>query len=224
MFTAIVKARLAELDAKAFTVEQSAPLPDGSVRNVLRGRDPSVSRAMEICAALGLEFYIGPPRPDPTGRIVDAAALDLEMIRRFDVVASAGDGREVKDELEREPLAFRRDWLIRQGIRPADAVLIEAQGSSMEPVIHDGDLVMVDTSRTEVPILRKGRRARRAMYWVVRDGGDLRVKDVERTDEKTFVLTSENTFAHRPEVITLDAATDFEVIGRVVWWGHTVPI
>ena len=39
-----------------------AGMPVRSLQNVLDGHVPSISRAEEICAALGLELYIGPPR------------------------------------------------------------------------------------------------------------------------------------------------------------------
>ena len=37
-------------------------LPRDAIRSVLRGHPPSVERARKIAEALGLEFYIGPPR------------------------------------------------------------------------------------------------------------------------------------------------------------------
>lgn len=171
-----------------------------------------------------MEFYIGPPRPTPEEHPIDPRTSDFELVRRFDVLVSVGDGIAPGGEGTLEPLAFRRDWLVRQGVRPAQVVLIQARGQSMEPVISDGDLVMVDTSRTEVPVAARGSRRRDNIYWVVRLDGDLRIKDVERTDARTFVLTSENTREYRPEVVSLDAARDFEIVGRVAWWGHTVPL
>ena len=49
-----------------------ANIPARSLQNVLDGKIPSVKRAEEICQALGLEFYIGPPRPDD-------AKLDVQV-------------------------------------------------------------------------------------------------------------------------------------------------
>lgn len=223
-FERIVRARLEELGTNPFAVEARSPLKEGVIRNVLRGTDVRLTTAYGICDALGLELYIGPPRRDPSTPVIDPITENLAMIRRYDIVASAGNGSVVNEEALMEPLAFRRDWLASQGIRADDVALIKARGTSMEPIISDGDLVMVDLSKTEVPILRKGRRARRALYWVVRHDGDLRVKDVERTDSGSFVVTSENTYAYRPEVVSPAEGDDFEIVGRVVWWGHTVPL
>lgn len=220
----LIQSRLDELQTTAYAVEQRSPLRRDAIRNILRGSDPQLRGLSQICDALGLELYIGPPRRDPSTPVIDPITENLAMIRRYDIVASAGNGSVVNEEALMEPLAFRRDWLASQGIRADDVALIKARGTSMEPIISDGDLVMVDLSKTEVPILRKGRRARRALYWVVRHDGDLRVKDVERTDSGSFVVTSENTYAYRPEVVSPAEGDDFEIVGRVVWWGHTVPL
>ncbi|WP_420585823.1 S24 family peptidase [Ruegeria sp.] len=45
-----------------FRVAKDHGLPANALRHVLKGHEPKVSRAAEICEALGLEFYIGPPR------------------------------------------------------------------------------------------------------------------------------------------------------------------
>ncbi|MEL6693269.1 MAG: S24 family peptidase [Pseudomonadota bacterium] len=213
-----------ELDLKAYYVEDHSALKSGSLQNVIAGRMPSLEKASAICDALGLELYLGPPRPTGDELFVDPATAGLEMIRRYDVEASAGAGHAVLSPAELEPLAFRRDWLVKRGITPANAVLITARGSSMEPIISDGDLVMVDTARTTIPIVERATSKRRLMYWVIRQGDDLRVKDIERSATDTFHIISENIAEYRPEIIQVDAGTDFEVIGRVIWWGHTVPI
>ena len=49
-------------DCPLATVATAAELPRDAIRNVLAGHDPRLSRADEICRALGLELYIGPPR------------------------------------------------------------------------------------------------------------------------------------------------------------------
>ena len=59
-----------------FRAATRAGLPDNAIRHVLDGHEPKVSRAAEICAALGLEFYIGPPRGDPGADVLNPGARD----------------------------------------------------------------------------------------------------------------------------------------------------
>ena len=61
-------------------VARVAGVPKRSVQNVLDGAVPSVDRAEEICRALGLEFYIGPPRAPSRFD----ANLSLSDTERFD--------------------------------------------------------------------------------------------------------------------------------------------
>lgn len=77
-----------------------------SLRGLLdtaRPKVPSVDRAAEICDALGLEFYVGPPRESRPGEVEGQPPLplrDLEMSARTlnRVVANAG-GDPIPDDL-----------------------------------------------------------------------------------------------------------------------------
>ena len=61
-FRAIVEKQLARRGTSAIRAALGAGLTRDAIRSVLRGRSPSVDRAAEICEALDLEFYVGPPR------------------------------------------------------------------------------------------------------------------------------------------------------------------
>lgn len=121
-----------------------------------------------------------------------------------------------------ERLAFRRDWLSSIGVSASSAALITVRGDSMFPIISDGDLVMIDTSRT-VPQLRRPRQIRRGMpeIFVLEIEGDLRLKWVDRPAPDQLVLHSENTRLFQPEYYRLPDSA-LRVIGKVAWWGHAV--
>ena len=61
-FRTIVEKQLTRRGTSAIRAALGAGLTRDAIRSVLRGRTPSVDRAAEICDALDLEFYIGPPR------------------------------------------------------------------------------------------------------------------------------------------------------------------
>ncbi len=50
--------------------------PARSLQSVLEGHQPSISRVAEICEALGIEFYIGPPRSENTAPQPDPQPAD----------------------------------------------------------------------------------------------------------------------------------------------------
>lgn len=132
----------------------------------------------------------------------------------YNVRLSAGEGDLVSDEAIIDTRAFRRSW-IENVLRstPAALKLAVAHGDSMEPTIHDGDLVMIDT-RDAGP--------KREDIYVLRWGEDVLVKRLQRLPAGGFRVVSDNA---RYEPINLMPAQIQEygvaVIGRVVWWAHT---
>ena len=127
-FGEIVAERLRQTDAKPISVALEAGLNRDAIRSVLRGRSPSVERAAEICDALGLEFYVGPPRA-----AADAAALSPASLRALEssaqalirVVAEQG-GNPIPDDLRAVLTAEQGTPLSASRISDPDALLVEA--------------------------------------------------------------------------------------------------
>ena len=69
-------------------VAVAADLPRRSVHSVLEGHVPSVTKAEQIAAALGLEFYVGPPRRAAVPAPI-AEALGLAPDATLDEAAAA---------------------------------------------------------------------------------------------------------------------------------------
>ena len=59
---AIIREELDRRGTTPFRAAVDAGLPDNAIRYVLEGRQPKSERLAAICAALDLDFYIGPPR------------------------------------------------------------------------------------------------------------------------------------------------------------------
>lgn len=124
-------------------------------------------------------------------------------IPRLAVEASAWPGAIPTGDEAIGALRFSTQWLRRQGFEPGQLSAILVAGDSMEPLLRDGDEILVD--RTPRP-LRDG-------IHVVRVGDTLMVKRVQTGVPGRIVLESQNP-AYRP--IELSPG-DVEVIGRVVW-------
>ena len=60
--TAVIRRELERRGTNAYRAAVDAGLPQNAIRSVLRGREPGSERLAEICRALELEFYVGPPR------------------------------------------------------------------------------------------------------------------------------------------------------------------
>ena len=58
----IIQEELRRRGSNPFRATRETGLPENALRYLLEGREPKAGRLAEICQALGLEFYIGPPR------------------------------------------------------------------------------------------------------------------------------------------------------------------
>ncbi len=131
------------------------------------------------------------------------ADRDWIEVPRLDVDASAGPGAAAAGEDVFDAFRFSRRWLAEQGLDGAQLSAIRVVGDSMEPLLREGDEVLVD--RRDAPF-RDG-------VHVVRLDEMLLVKRVASKGGGRFSLLSQN-LAYPPIDVQAD---DFAVIGRVVW-------
>ena len=69
----------------------------------------------------------------------------------FDVQASAGGGSPVLNEDVTNNFAFNKQWLSSQLRVSSDNIaFVTVSGDSMEPMLDDGDLILVDMSQQQV--------------------------------------------------------------------------
>jgi phage repressor protein C with HTH and peptisase S24 domain len=129
-------------------------------------------------------------------------------VPRLDLGASAGPGGVPGAETPFDTFRFSRRWLAEQGLSGAQLSAITVAGDSMEPLLNDGDEILVDG--TPRP-LRDG-------IYVVRLGETLLVKRLAQTGAGRLALLSQN-LAYPPIEV---AADEVAIIGRVVWKGGRV--
>lgn len=141
-----------------------------------------------------------------------------EKIREYQVIpktradASAGKvgARQVDDaDLQADPagaialeVEFMRRTLGRSG---GGFVTVTVSGDSMAPTLSDGDVIIVDTSRTAIDA---------SDIYVVRIGGDLVVKRIHRRVDGSLVLKGDNP-AYEPEHVMSNAVGSLQVLGRM---------
>lgn len=135
-FREALRTALADRSLAGTAVE--AGLPRDAIRSVLVGHDPRLSRAVELAGALGLEFYIGPPRAGPDhGAIrkqLREVAVELERLQAR-AARAAGPAPEVAGEatVGGTVLASAHDADDVAGARPVDVVeLAAAAGGGTE--------------------------------------------------------------------------------------------
>ncbi len=142
----------------------------------------------------------------------DKAWEDFDLVPFYDVEASAGAGAFVDQELKISDMAFRKDWLRLRGLKAAHCALIKARGDSMEPTIHDGDLLLVDRS---VEIIKDD-----AIY-IIQADHHLIVKRIQQTVDGALIVISDNG-KYVNQTFDAGQAEKIKVAGRVRWYGHEI--
>ena len=172
----------------------------------------------KLADVLGLECYFGPPRDTGPVEQVIINGKDFAHIPLHAAALAAGDGAVNDGETVIEQLAFRRDWLRKIGVSPSSAVLARATGDSMIPTIHPHDLLLIDTAKAAPPDKpRASKDTRPAPIYALLDDGVARVKRLALVDEGKLALFSDNP-ATPPDFRPL---SEVQIIGKVMWWGHT---
>lgn len=129
-------------------------------------------------------------------------------IRRLDLAASAGPGGLAEDDRLAGSMVL--DPAVLAGRDPARLSLLPARGDSMLPLIHDGDMMLVDESDR--------RPGARGGVYVIRLDGALIVKRVSVRAEQATIASDNPDYPP----IAPRAASDLEVTGRVIWLSRSL--
>ena len=128
-------------------------------------------------------------------------------IQHYNVQAAAGSGRLATEEETLKPLSFRRDWLAKRHLTPANLAIVSVSGDSMEPYLKDEDLVLVDRSQITITS---------GKTYVLRLDGHLLVKNLQLLPHGLVQVASFNPGCPPYQVNLSDESLDMAVIGRVV--------
>lgn len=183
-------------------------IPVGVIRAIMEDRDVSGTNLHRVAEALGLEFYIGPRREMPEGSMpFPNETEEVAHLQRFDLQVSAGPG-SMGVATPKETVPFSARWLRRHNLRPSAISILEVRGDSQEPILYDGDPIIV----SKRPVRPKSGK----LYVVVRqDSVQIKWVTVLR---HAFQLISENP-AYPPERVDVHDAPEFY---PVLWFGHFI--
>lgn len=142
----------------------------------------------------------------------DTLTIDDEFTRipyLRGIKAGAGYGL-VEESHKNHYIAFRQ-YFVKKTLQAnaANLLALRIGGNSMEPVLKDGDDILVDRGRL---------RIREGPPFLIRYSDEVFVKFLSRLPNKRIKVFSANTAFDSFEVT--DDDYDFEVIGQVVWHAH----
>lgn len=107
------------------------------------------------------------------------------------------------------PLGFTRQWLLARGVTNRDELrFCRVNGSAMEPLLHDGDVAMID--RAQHGLVEGG-------VYAIRYGREIRVRKLFSTLEGRILIRCINQ--DFPDETVSPDAKSFSVLGRKLWRG-----
>lgn len=130
---------------------------------------------------------------------------EFDLVNVYDVAISAGHGSICAGDAQpTSRLAFRKDWLNKNGLHAKDLLIVYAMGDSMIPTIQDKEKLLVNSADKE---LTDG------FIYVIRNQENYWVKRVQRQFDGSLLLISDNKM-YPPMQLALNEANDVEIIGR----------
>ncbi|KAG0165745.1 hypothetical protein DFQ28_010009 [Apophysomyces sp. BC1034] len=150
---------------------------------------------------------------DTLGNLVDLE--EFVFIPRYNVKVAAGHGQAVTDAPPKHTMAFRRYWIENYlRAKPADLSVLSVKGDSLQGMLNDRDVILIDRSQTSGA----------AGLYVLRIDGDIIVKTLQRLPDGILEVSSANP-AYKPFTVNMaKPPSDFAIIGRVVWFGRQVAL
>lgn len=170
---------------------------------------PSSGESAKEAKEAAADYLAHTPKVEVAPSPLMGANDDFTFIDSYQVFASAGHGQFVSDEQKSEPMAFRTEWLRKEGLKPDRLAVIRAKGDSMEPTISDNDIILLHLANGDAP--RDG-------LHVIRMEGGLFVKRLQFSPLGDVKVVSDNP-TYQSWDFTKEQRADLHVVGRVVWAG-----
>lgn len=205
---------------------RKAGLSASSVHRILHGGEPSLSTIFQLADAANVSANWLMTGRDPqntqidyqsgtqlNGFANDAAPTQLDanfsevVIRSLPAHGLALNGTQYEAS-QIDAVRFPKAVLNDIGITPDRACLAQVFGTSMEPLIRDGSVVLIDTADRH---LAEGR------IYAFQLNGAFMIKRL-RPGRNGLVIIPENRRLFSEELIT--ESDDFELTGRVRWAGQ----
>ncbi len=200
--------RSAVTTGKAVDLAQKAGIPQPTLSMLVTGKREGLQLATvgKLLDALEADIVLpGEPPPEQ-----EDFKRDYLLVPKVKAIAGAGASFVVDGDTT-GLYAFRREFLEREHIHTTDLVMMMIQGDSMEPLIREGDTVLVDQTDTS---LTDGK------IYILRIDDALMCKRVEKIPGG-WRVKSDN-----PERGFYDLRGDeletMHIFGRVRWFGRVV--
>lgn len=196
--------------AETFPVRLKQALGDQSIRGFARecGFSDTVLRQY-------LNGQSEPTRPALLA-IARTANVNLEWLAAGSATIKESTTSLAEKYTYKDPLAFKTDWLQTEFPNSFDNLLLtQMADESMEPTLHRGDLVLVDTSDRDLATVSHG-------IYLLKLSDRILVKRLQYVADDILRVLSDHSAYEGFSVSLQDKASGLSLMGKVVWCGQRV--
>ncbi|MDN6860738.1 helix-turn-helix transcriptional regulator [Pseudomonas sp. CAN2814] len=204
-------------DQSVLAFAKRCGISDSLVRKYLGGSLPGMDNLVTLATAAGVSIEWlatgeGEMRRSSgrSPRPRDEADEEYAHVPLYDARISAGHGVWSQGAEVLTHLAFTRYSLQKKGLDLSALSAVRIRGDSMEPLLTDGDAVVVD---------HRFQKVHDEAIYVIRLDDHLFAKRLQRQFDGSIAIISENK-AYNDMVVPKDQLENLEVIGRVIWLGR----
>ncbi|MFU3068460.1 XRE family transcriptional regulator [Pseudomonas aeruginosa] len=196
----------------ASALARNAGISQGGLQRYLKGGEPTRRVLISLAKAAGVNLgWLMTGEGSQKSEEREATGSDQYVyVPLYDARVSAGHGSWSEGAHVITQLAFTRYSLSKKGLEPTRMSAVRVGGDSMEPLLSDGDAVVIDHDL---------RTVRDEAIYVIRVGDQLYAKRLQRQFDGSIAIISENK-AYKDMVVPKDQLSDLDIIGRVVWLGR----
>ena len=193
--------------AKALRID-----PKTVYRWLKSGQSPKFEDLAQIAdmAKMSLDWLATGAEASSQGLIPHQSDPDFLSVPLYDAEASTGHESFIDYAPVKDRVPFTENFLRKLGRSTTDKLIcVYARGDSMEPTISDGDIIMID---------QRKRSLTPAIFAVTSEYG-FWIKRLNPGVEGVEVISDNPSY--KPLNIRHDLMAKFEILGQVIWVGHT---
>lgn len=191
-----------------------------TIQQIEAGKSRGTKHLVAMAKALGVspewlasgEEQTAPPQPSATSanfsksEVIDCNGVEFARLPVYDVRFSAGFGAKNYGEAPHEYHEIGMTLLRRFTDAPVNKLaFLRVSGDSMEPLLYNGDWVLIDASRSNL--------VAPAIYAIVYDGEGFLKHASQNLETGAVTMVSQNP-AYPPQTITRPEG--LRIVGRVV--------
>lgn len=183
-------------DGKASKVARAIGTSEANISRWRKGVSPNIKEVEPLMDLMGLSL--------------SKDMMEFAYIPKKAAKAGAGSSLVI-DGKTTGYYAFRRQFLQRMGISENKAVLFDVLGSSMQPILQNGDTILVDESKTD---------PQDGQIFLVGVDEELLVKRIFKT-QGGWILKSANP--DYPDMVFMgQEVNNLRIFGKVMWFGRVL--